>query len=297
MSKNLTPEHMRCTIGASCHSIHKLEDGRLFIIGEYANSKEWAQAGDPKKSDSEAAIVISPDLLSEYVNEKVKEELKNLKVPNSVHIGMLRGDIAKISMMQCAHTHGQDAVAGLVQTPSPQADPSSGHPVASDGGEAVFGWLPHYADPLDVLTWKLSEAFGATISERQWLAARELLTQFEPSPQAESLSGHQDFEAKARELWKRVVGSDVRGDMAMPLIASALSSAVAEEREACAKVADDLAVELASFGDAPSSIRAEMFTVMRVGGRIRSRSFQVTAPLPQGQFEPEAPRKPVQPVS
>lgn len=44
----------------------------------------------------------------------------------------------------------------------------------------VAPWYPHYADPLDVLTWKLSEAFGATVTERQWLAARELLVPFEP---------------------------------------------------------------------------------------------------------------------
>ncbi len=72
----------------------------------------------------------------------------------------------------------------LVQTPSPQAESLSGHPIASDGGEAVFGWLPHYSDPLHVLTWKLSEAFGATFSERQWLAARELLEQFAPRVEA-----------------------------------------------------------------------------------------------------------------
>jgi len=75
MSKNLTPEHMRCGYG-TCPSIHKMEDGKLFILGEYANSEEWAQAGDPKKSDSEAAIVISPDLLSEYVKDLFQTHLQ-----------------------------------------------------------------------------------------------------------------------------------------------------------------------------------------------------------------------------
>jgi len=36
MSKNLTPEHMRCGV-AQCASIHELEDGRLLIVGACAH--------------------------------------------------------------------------------------------------------------------------------------------------------------------------------------------------------------------------------------------------------------------
>jgi len=71
MSKNLTPEHLRCGAGVSCPSIHRLDDGRLLIVGEYLSDREILVDFDIQVGRDETAIVISPDLLADYVAEKV----------------------------------------------------------------------------------------------------------------------------------------------------------------------------------------------------------------------------------
>lgn len=72
--KNLTPAHLRCAIGASCPSVHRLEDGRLLIVGEdgFPRSRE---VGVPCDSD-EAAIIIHPDLLSTVMQEEIEKAVK-----------------------------------------------------------------------------------------------------------------------------------------------------------------------------------------------------------------------------
>jgi hypothetical protein len=74
-TKNLTPEHLRCIAG-TCPSIHQMEDGRLLIVGERASTYLFGSVdgelrhtidGDKAVNDDEEAIIISPDLLSDYV--------------------------------------------------------------------------------------------------------------------------------------------------------------------------------------------------------------------------------------
>ena len=42
---------------------------------------------------------------------EIEAEMAKLSDSNSVHVSMLTGRIAKISMLQCAHTHGEEMVA------------------------------------------------------------------------------------------------------------------------------------------------------------------------------------------
>lgn len=82
--KNLTPESMRCAIGASCSSIHQLKDGRLLIVGldpNKVNREEdpdliqqklaWWDAGN-RIAWNEAAIVIDRTLLADAVKAEVE---------------------------------------------------------------------------------------------------------------------------------------------------------------------------------------------------------------------------------
>lgn len=69
MTEDLTPKHLKCGFG-SCPSVHRLNDGRLRIVGEFDREHGvTTERGKP----SEAAIVISPDLLGTLIEEKVRE--------------------------------------------------------------------------------------------------------------------------------------------------------------------------------------------------------------------------------
>lgn len=145
----------------------------------------------------------------------------------------------------------------LVQTPSPQGQALSGHPLP-EGSELC--------DPLDALTWKLVHAFGATVSTEQWLAARELLVQFQPKGEVidlaaafepvESLSGHHGC---------NVCGAPLHMGCCNPLMSSE------------AKTANALRINAGGAASLPE------------------RGAAVTEPLPQHPFEPSlsAPTLPV----
>lgn len=47
------------------------------------------------------------------LRDKVKAHLALLADPVAIQMAMLRGTIAKISMLQCAHTHGEEMVTRL----------------------------------------------------------------------------------------------------------------------------------------------------------------------------------------
>lgn len=78
-----TPKAMRCEDGW-CPSVHELDDGRLLIVGDRAAQQwhqqengEWerrAAQGGGALANHEEAVIISPDLLSDYVAGKVREE-------------------------------------------------------------------------------------------------------------------------------------------------------------------------------------------------------------------------------
>lgn len=69
MAEDLTPAHLRCAIHVSCPSIHRLEDGRLRVQGEF--DRDMGVVMESGKG-SEAAVIISPDLLSELKAEWVR---------------------------------------------------------------------------------------------------------------------------------------------------------------------------------------------------------------------------------
>ena len=80
MSQDLTPEHMRCDVVASCPSITRLDDGRLLIVGTDAHDLAIKYGIAP--SPFEEAIVISPSLLDTLMDEVRREERK---LPPMVH--------------------------------------------------------------------------------------------------------------------------------------------------------------------------------------------------------------------
>jgi hypothetical protein len=66
-TEDLTPHHLRCGFG-SCPSVHRLEDGRLMIVGQEAETRavelpsghfqDQAVIGDVSISDAEEAVII-----------------------------------------------------------------------------------------------------------------------------------------------------------------------------------------------------------------------------------------------
>lgn len=85
--ENLTPAHLRCDDTLTCPSIHRLEDGRLQIVGSAAKTRkaqyvddcgvvhfqDWTINGAQIVGDDEAAVIISPDLLDSLKAEWVRE--------------------------------------------------------------------------------------------------------------------------------------------------------------------------------------------------------------------------------
>jgi hypothetical protein len=86
MSKpeNLTPERMKCAAMASCPSLHRLEDGRLLVVGVDVHAARGL--GDHRLDQAygtlihqdaigidEAVVAIPAALLDTYVEEKVRE--------------------------------------------------------------------------------------------------------------------------------------------------------------------------------------------------------------------------------
>lgn len=68
--KNLTPARFRCTYTISCPSVHRLEDGRLLIVG--ADGPSFVN-GELIVDEGESAIIIHPDLLSTVMQEEIEK--------------------------------------------------------------------------------------------------------------------------------------------------------------------------------------------------------------------------------
>jgi hypothetical protein len=66
--KDLTPKHLKCSATMSCPSIHRLEDGRIMIVGDDGVPEAFAR--DIQVGAAESAVTITADLLSLYVSEK-----------------------------------------------------------------------------------------------------------------------------------------------------------------------------------------------------------------------------------
>lgn len=65
---DLTPKHLKCSATMSCPSIHRLEDGRIMIVGDDGVPEAFAR--DIPVGAAESAVTITEDLLSLYVSEK-----------------------------------------------------------------------------------------------------------------------------------------------------------------------------------------------------------------------------------
>jgi hypothetical protein len=92
MSENITPERLRCVIGASCPSIHRLADGKLLIVGPKPGAGSlYFQDGEdgPVKlsvdgvtvavGGDEQVIIISPELLDTLKAEWLAEALEEFR--------------------------------------------------------------------------------------------------------------------------------------------------------------------------------------------------------------------------
>jgi hypothetical protein len=63
--KEITPEHLRCTIAASCPSVHQRQDGMLVIVGRLATPADLTEGNlPPYDLTAEVPIVIDPAYLA-----------------------------------------------------------------------------------------------------------------------------------------------------------------------------------------------------------------------------------------
>lgn len=84
-SHNLTPPHLRCDWGG-CPSIHRLEDGRLLVVGQSID--ETTPLGDI--GDNEDAVIISPDLLDTLKAEWVRATIRYLLTHSETYVNAAR---------------------------------------------------------------------------------------------------------------------------------------------------------------------------------------------------------------
>lgn len=83
MATNLTPDHLRCSLGG-CPSVHELEDGNFVIVGKYARLMADTEASALRDNlrnagqigPDEAAIFVEADLLSTLKSRWIKEALE-----------------------------------------------------------------------------------------------------------------------------------------------------------------------------------------------------------------------------
>jgi hypothetical protein len=60
--KDITPKHLRCSFGPSCPAVHRLQDGRLLIIGKLADQELFSELNRAGKlGQGEWPIVISAE--------------------------------------------------------------------------------------------------------------------------------------------------------------------------------------------------------------------------------------------
>jgi hypothetical protein len=63
MARNQTPEHLRCH-SHQCPPVHRLDDGRLLIVGTRASVEDKRAAGASVGPD-EFAVTIGPEYLAD----------------------------------------------------------------------------------------------------------------------------------------------------------------------------------------------------------------------------------------
>lgn len=227
MSENLTPERYRCGGSFSgCPSVHRLDDGRLLIVGERGSQKAYDLG--VYIAPGQTAIVIDPGLLEEFLMCQA-------------------GDTAAV----------EDGVAASAALQPGSSDGASTSPLTPGGHRAeryYGGWRCEFCG-LDEDLWPYSycqktpkdlkaASFQSQIEEPA-LAGDEV------SAASNSVSltpPNQDFEAKAREIILTLPDGALRrftelGDGAdlYRAIASALLTASKDATERAARIADGIA--------------------------------------------------------
>lgn len=96
-------DHSRSTIYGCTDCGASLETGE-----EWDHGRMWNQ-----RASVESELLKSLQAELDEAGRRAgaaERKFAMLHDPNSVHIAMIRGDIAKISMRQCAHVHGEKTV-------------------------------------------------------------------------------------------------------------------------------------------------------------------------------------------
>ncbi len=188
--RDLTPKHLRCSLGG-CPSVHRLDDGRLMIVGVNAEadptitSQTFLDLGlRGKIGPDEEAIVISADLLSDLVQTPVgmhsghQESEDAESWPPSPHF---HGDLLKRRAFECRSSelsnelmmaggwvnHLNDEVARLRDIIRRR--------LACDGS-GIWNAKPHYD-----LTAEMRDAVLAVPQKSVPMTAPESQHPFEPS--------------------------------------------------------------------------------------------------------------------
>ncbi len=138
---DLTPKHLKCSATMSCPSIHRLEDGRIMIVGDDGVPEAFAR--DIPVGAAESAVTITEDLLSLYVSEKTdKLQAQVDACYNAIAGALLRLEQISISMpgvrlyrLEDASDILREAIAGLfgedlIQATAETDLPKCDHPSA-----------------------------------------------------------------------------------------------------------------------------------------------------------------------
>jgi hypothetical protein len=160
--KDVTPEHLRCTIGA-CPSVHELPDGKLLlIVGLRARGRDIEEA-DALVGATETAIIIDRALLA---------NVGLVQTPSSP-VERLSGHLdfeAKAREIADAHGHGYDtdmeshwtqALEAAISTALSEAVAKERETIAA----LAEGWRKNFTDLLgddeEDLSERLAEQYQA----------------------------------------------------------------------------------------------------------------------------------------
>lgn len=249
MSENLTPERYRCIDDGKCPSVHRLDDGRLLIVGEsptatggiaYAAVSELYNNGSI--GGNETAIVIDPGLLEEFLRCQAS-------------------DTAAV----------EDGVAASAAL----------HPGSGDGAKegSVCPWC---AEGFPVIS--VNYGPGHEICETIYFCNQPKSQIEEPALAGDEVSAasnsasltppNQDFEAKARKIVRTCLNSSQafrdawnEGDVdLLDIISTALLTASKDATERAARIAEEMGgpfIESDAVGDGYREARTAIASAIR----------------------------------
>lgn len=266
-SENLTPERYRCPF-ADCPSVHRLDDGRLLIVGE-GELPAWQACNDLKirLGETERAIVIDPGLLEEFLRCQAGDTAAGEDgVAASAALHRRDGDGALDRGLPRQLTIHLCARDGLLHAFS---DDVPDFYISGTDADAVL------SDIAPVLTKILADNYGKTVPEYcQRIIGDNLRSQIEEpalagdevsaASQSASLTPpNQDFEAKAREIVERASNQPVE---LITAISSALLTASKDATERAARIAEEMGgpfIESDAVGDGYREARTAIASAIR----------------------------------